>query len=213
MRLDLAEISHPDFPRELLAATETELDKVTRLVEGGKLAGAAKIGVRVGKVLGRFKVAKHFDLEITDTSFSHARRQAQIAAEAALDGIYVIRTSVAADRLDAPGVVEAYQRLAAVERDFRSLKSIDLAVRPIHHRRDGRVRAHVRCACWPATWSGTCAGRWPRCASPTRPHPSAPIRSPPPSARSPRPPRPPATGCPTAPPPTASAACWSIWPP
>jgi hypothetical protein len=161
--MSLAEISHPDFPGErlvacrnpalaaerarkrgeLLAATETELDKVTRLVEGGKLKGAAKIGVRVGRVLGRFKVAKHFALQITDTTFSHARRHDQVAAEAALDGIYVVRTSVAADRLDAPGVVEAYKRLANVERDFRSLKSIDLELRPIHHWRDGRVRAHV----------------------------------------------------------------------
>jgi Transposase DDE domain len=161
--MSLAEISHPDFPGErlvacrnpalaterarkrgeLLAATETELDKVSRLVEGGKLKGAAKIGVRVGRVLGRFKVARHFDLQITDTTFSHARRHDQIAAEAALDGIYVVRTSVAADRLDAPGVVEAYKRLANVERDFRSLKSIDLELRPIHHWRDGRVRAHV----------------------------------------------------------------------
>jgi len=162
-QISLAEISHPDFPgerlvccrnpalaaerarkrTELLAATEVELDKVARLVEGGKLAGTAMIGVRVGKVLGRYKVAKHFDLQITDTSFGYARRQAQIDAEAALDGIYVIRTSVTADRLDAAGVVEAYKRLANVERDFRSLKTIDLELRPIHHWRDGRVRAHV----------------------------------------------------------------------
>ena len=160
---NLAEISHPDFPgerlvccrspalaaerarkrAELLAATEAELDKVTRLVEGGKLKGAAKIGVRIGKVLGKYKVAKHFDLQITDTSFVYARRQAHIDAEAALDGIYVIRTSVAADQLDTPGVVEAYKQLANVERDFRSLKTIDLELRPIHHWRDGRVRAHV----------------------------------------------------------------------
>jgi Transposase DDE domain len=160
---DLAEITHPDFPgerlvccrnpalaaerarkrSELLSATEAELDKVTRLVEGGKLKGAAKIGVRTGRVLGRFKVAKHFDPQITDTTFSYARRHDQIAAEAALDGIYVVRTSVAADHLDAPGVVEAYKRLANVERDFRSLKTIDLEVRPIHHWRDDRVRAHV----------------------------------------------------------------------
>jgi hypothetical protein len=160
---NLAEISHPDFPgerlvacrnpalaaerarkrAELLAATEAELDKVTRLVEAGKLTGAAKIGVRVGKVLGRFKVAKHFDLQITDTAFTWTRRADQIAAEAALDGIYVIRTSVAADQLDPPGVVEAYKRLAKVERDFRSLKTVDLELRPIHHRLDGRVRAHV----------------------------------------------------------------------
>jgi DDE family transposase len=160
---NLAEIAHPDFPgerlvccrnpalaaerarkrAELLAATEVELDKVARLVEQGKLAGAAKIGVRVGKVLGKFKVAKHFDLQITDTSFASTRRQAQITAEAALDGIYVIRTSVTADRLDTAEVVEAYKQLAGVERDFRSLKTIDLELRPIHHWRDGRVRAHV----------------------------------------------------------------------
>jgi hypothetical protein len=159
----LAEISHPDFPgerlvccrnpalaaerarkrSELLAATEAELDKVARLVEAGKLAGSAKIGVRVGKVLGKFKVAKHFDLHITETTFAYVRRQAQIDSEAALDGIYVIRTSVTTDRLDAAGVVEAYKRLANVERDFRSLKTIDLELRPIHHWRDGRVRAHV----------------------------------------------------------------------
>jgi Transposase DDE domain len=160
---NLAEISHPDFPgerliccrnpalaaerarkrAELLAATEAELDKVTRLVEAGKLTGAAKIGVRIGKVAGRFKVAKHFDLQITNTAFTWTRRADQIAAEAALDGIYVIRTSVAADQLDPPGVVEAYKRLANVERDFRSLKTVDLELRPIHHRLDGRVRAHV----------------------------------------------------------------------
>jgi hypothetical protein len=159
----LAEITHPEFPgerlvccrnpalaaerarkrAELLAATQAELDKVTRLVEGGKLRGAAKIGVRIGKVVGHFKVAKHFDLQITDSSFAWTRREAQIAAEAALDGIYVVRTSVTADQLDPPGVVEAYKRLANIERDFRSLKTIDLELRPIHHRLDGRVRAHV----------------------------------------------------------------------
>jgi hypothetical protein len=162
-QVNLAEITHPDFPGErlvccrnpalaterartrgeLLAATQAELDKVTRLVEAGKLKGAARIGVRVGKVLGKFKVAKHFDLTITDSSFAYARRQAQIDAEAALDGMYVIRTSVAADQLDSAGVVEAYKRLANVERDFRSLKTVDLELRPIHHWRDGRVRAHV----------------------------------------------------------------------
>jgi hypothetical protein len=160
---NLAEITHPDFPGErlvccrnpalaaerarkraaLLTATEAELDKITRLVEAGKLKGAAKIGVRVGKVAGKFKVAKHFDLTITDTTFTYGRRHDQIAAEAALDGIYVVRTSVAADQLDTPGVVEAYKRLAGVERDFRSLKTVDLELRPIHHWRDGRVRAHV----------------------------------------------------------------------
>jgi hypothetical protein len=160
---NLAEITHPDFPgerlvccrnpalaaerarkrAELLAATETELGKITRLVEGGKLKGAAKIGVRVGKVIGKFKVAKHFDLQITDATFTWTRRHDQITAEAALDGIYVIRTSVTAAKLDTPSVVEAYKRLANVERDFRSLKTVDLELRPIHHWLNGRVRAHV----------------------------------------------------------------------
>jgi transposase len=160
---NLAEIHHPDFPgerlvccrnpalaterarkrAELLAATEAELDKITRLVQGGKLTGAAKIGVRIGKVLGRFKVAKHFDLQITDTTFSYTRRQAQINAEAALDGIYVIRTSLTTDQLDSPGVVEAYKQLANVERDFRSIKTIDLELRPIWHRLADRVRTHA----------------------------------------------------------------------
>jgi hypothetical protein len=160
---NLAEITHPDFPGErlvccrnpalaaerarkrgeLLAATEAELDKVVRLVERGKLKGAAKIGVRLGKVLGRFKVAKHFDLQITHASFAYARRHDQITAEAALDGIYIIRTSVAADQLDTPEVVQAYKQLANVERDFRSLKTIDLELRPIWHRLADRVRAHA----------------------------------------------------------------------
>ena len=160
---NLAEITHPDFPgerlvccrnpalaaerarkrAELLAATEAELDKITRLVQAGKLKGAAKIGVRVGKVVGKFKVAKHFDLQITDTSFAWTRRHDQIAAEAALDGIYVVRTSVGTDQLDTPGVVEAYKQLANVERDFRSLKTIDLELRPVWHRLADRVRAHA----------------------------------------------------------------------
>jgi Transposase DDE domain len=160
---NLAEITHPDFPgerlvccrnpalaterarkrAELLDATETELAKVARLVERGRLVGADKIGLRVGKVVGRYKMAKHFELHITDTTFAYTRRATQIAAEAALDGIYIIRTSVGADQLDSAGVVEAYKRLAGVERDFRSLKTIDLHVRPIHHHLADRVRAHV----------------------------------------------------------------------
>jgi hypothetical protein len=160
---NLAEITHPDFPgerlvccrnpalaterarkrAELLAATEAELAKVARQVARGRLAGADKIGLRIGKVAGRYKMAKHFELHITDTQFSYTRRADQIAAEAALDGIYVLRTSVAADQLDSAGVVQAYKRLANVERDFRSLKTIDLGLRPIHHHLAGRVRAHV----------------------------------------------------------------------
>src|SRR5574341_1181608 len=160
---NLAETSHPDCPgerlvccrnpalatqrarkrAELLAATEAALAKVARLVQRGRLVGADKIGLRVGKVVGRYKMAKHFTLPIADGTFAYARRTDQIAAEAALDGIYVIRTSVTADRLDSADVVDASKRLAGVERDFRSLKTIDLHVRPIHHHLAGRVRAHV----------------------------------------------------------------------
>lgn len=161
--VNLAEITHPDYPgerlvvcrnpalgaerarkrAELLDATAAELDKVTRQVEAGKLAGAAKIGVRVGRVLGRFKMAKHFILDIADQDFTYARDQAAIDAEAALDGIYVVRTSVAANQLDTAGVVQAYKRLANVEQDFRSLKTVDLDLRPVHHHLEQRVRAHV----------------------------------------------------------------------
>jgi hypothetical protein len=160
---DLAEVTHPDYPGErlvccrnpllaaerarkrgeLLAATEAELDKVVRAVEAGKLHGAARIGVRVGRVLGRHKMAKHFTLDIAEGRFAYARDQAAIHAEAALDGIYVVRTSTTASELDTPGVVEAYKRLAGVERDFRSLKTVDLELRPIHHHLEQRVRAHV----------------------------------------------------------------------
>jgi hypothetical protein len=161
--VNLVEVGHPDFPGErlvccrnplvaaerarkrgeLLAATQAELDKVARQVQAGKLVKAGTIGVRAGRVLGRFKMAKHFTLDIADGSFTFARNQSSIDQEAALDGIYVVRTSVQADQLDAPGVVAAYKRLAGVERDFRSLKTIDLDLRPIHHWREPRVRAHV----------------------------------------------------------------------
>lgn len=160
---DLAEITHPDYPGErlvvcrnpllgaerarkrgeLLDATQADLDKVVASVQAGKLAGAAQIGVKVGRVLGRFKMAKHFRLDIGDTSFGYARNQPAIDAEAALDGIYVVRTSVAASKLDAAATVEAYKRLANVERDFRSLKTVDLELRPVHHYLEQRVRAHV----------------------------------------------------------------------
>jgi Transposase DDE domain len=161
--VNLAEVTHPDYPgerlvccrnpalgaerarkrTELLAATEAELAKVAARVQAGRLVGAARIGVRVGRVLGRYKMAKHFHLEITDGSFSFARDQAAIDTEAALDGIYVVRTSVAASQLGAAEVVEAYKRLAKVERDFRGLKTVDLDLRPVHHHLERRVRAHV----------------------------------------------------------------------
>jgi len=162
---DLAEITHPDYPGErlivcknpllaeerarkrgeLLAATERELAQIATATQRGKrpLRGQARIALRVGKVLGRRKVGKHFTLEITDTSFRAARDAAAIAREAALDGVYILRTSVDADRLPTAEVVRSYKRLATIERAFRSLKTVDLKVRPIHHRKADRVRAHV----------------------------------------------------------------------
>ncbi len=160
---NLAEIAHPDFPEErlvacrnpalatersrkrneLLAATEVLLGPIVAAVEAGRLSGADKIGLRVGRAVNRYKMAKHFELAIGDDRFAFSRKADQIVAEAALDGIYVVRTSVAAEHLDAGGVVEAYKGLKVVEADFSSLKAIDLDLRPVHHRLEERVRAHV----------------------------------------------------------------------
>ena len=160
---DLAEISHPDYPGErlvacrnpilaaertrkrdeLLTATETLLAPIVAAVTDGRLTGAAAIGLKVGRIINRYKMAKHLHLAITDTTLTITRNQTRIAAEAALDGIYVLRTSVPTDTLDAAGAVVAYKQLAGVERDFRHLKADDLDLRPIRHRLEDRVRAHV----------------------------------------------------------------------
>ena len=162
---DLVEVTSPDFPgerlvvcrnpfladerarkrRELLEATEKDLAKVAAAVARAQrpLRGTAQIGLRVGKVLNDHKVGKHFDLEIEDERFVYRRNEAKIAAEAALDGLYVIRTSVKNDSLSAVDTVRAYKDLAKVERAFRCLKTVDLRVRPIFHRLDGRIKAHV----------------------------------------------------------------------
>lgn len=160
---DLAEITHPDYPNErlvacrnpalaaerarkrgeLLAATETALAPVLAAVAEGRLAGADQIGLRVGRVINKYKMAKHLQVTITDTTVAIERKQDRIDAEAALDGIYVLRTNVSADTLPTPGVVTAYKNLANVERDFRTIKVDDLDLRPIHHRLEDRVRAHV----------------------------------------------------------------------
>jgi hypothetical protein len=160
---DLAEFSHPDYPNErlvacrnplladertrkraeLLAATEESLAPIIAAVEHGRLVGAEHIGMKVGKVLNKRKMAKHFEVAITDTTLVVTRRQTSIDAEAALDGIYVLRTTIDAHQLDAGGVVDAYKDLAHVERDFRHIKVDDLDLRPIHHRLEGRVRSHV----------------------------------------------------------------------
>ena len=129
--------------RDLIAATERELDKVAAMVTGGRLNGADKIGVRVGKVVDKYKVAKHFDLAITGGAFTFKVNDGRIAAEAALDGLYVIRTSVAEADMTAEDAVLNYKRLAEVERAFRTLKGIDLQVRPIRHRLEARVKAHI----------------------------------------------------------------------
>jgi len=160
---NLIELSSPEYPGErlvacrnpqlarlrahkredLLAATERTLLQIQQRVAAGRLVGEAAIGVRVGKVINQYKVAKHFDLQINERSFMFTRRHDSIAEEAALDGIYIIRTSVDQQRMDAPECVRNYKGLANVERAFRSLKTVDLKVRPIHHRTADRVRAHI----------------------------------------------------------------------
>jgi hypothetical protein len=130
---------------ELLAATEQELEKIVAATRRPKrrLKGKEKIALRLGKVLNRFKMAKHFTFEIAEEGFTYQREEAAIAAEAALDGIYVVRTSVAESLLQEAPTVQAYKGLSKVERAFRSLKSVDLKIRPIYHHLADRVRAHV----------------------------------------------------------------------
>ena len=162
---EMAEIASPDYPGErlivcrnpllaaerarkredLLAATEADLARIraASLREQRPLRGKDAIALKVGAVLDRRRMAKHFTLAITEDSFAFARNAAAITREAALDGFYILRTSVPAETLDAAATVRAYKSLARVERAFRSLKSVDLEVRPIHHRLAGRVRAHV----------------------------------------------------------------------
>jgi hypothetical protein len=160
---DLAEFSHPDYPderliacrnpllaeerkrkrSELLTATEEALAPILSAVQEGRLVGADKIGLKVGKVINKFKMAKHFEIAIGENTLSVSRKEEAITAEAALDGIYVLRTTIEESDLDAPGVVDAYKALSHVERDFRHLKVDDIALRPIHHRLEARVRSHV----------------------------------------------------------------------
>jgi Transposase DDE domain len=162
---DLIELTVPAYPDErlmacynatladergrtreaLLQATERELETIRQATTRAKrrLTGQGNIALRVGKVLQRFKVGKHFTLEISEAGFHYSRNLQSIAAEAALDGLYVLRTSVSAEALDTASTVRAYKSLATVERAFRSLKTVDLYVRPIGHRLTERVRAHV----------------------------------------------------------------------
>ena len=159
----LFELTHADYPAErliacrnpelakrraqkrqaLLQATQQELQKVRASVAAGRLIGKAKIGVRVGRVVNKYKVAKHFELTIEDKRFDFKLLQEQVAAEAALDGIYVLRTNLLKKQMSAADTVLSYKGLCEVERAFRSLKSVDLKIRPIHHRLEDRVRAHI----------------------------------------------------------------------
>ena len=162
---DLAEIQHASYPgerliacrnpllaeqrsrkrNELLEATEKQLKKIVEATQRKKrpLRGRKEIGLAVGKILGRYKMGKHFSLFIEEDGFRCERKQANIEQEAALDGIYVIRTSVPAEALSSENVVGCYKRLSEVEKAFRSLKSVDLKIRPIHHHLAERVKAHI----------------------------------------------------------------------
>jgi len=162
---DLAEITSPEYPgerlmvccnplladerarkrEELLAATERELEKIAAATARATrpLRGSAQIGLRVGRVANKYKVAKHFEMTITEEGFTYTRKTEAIRAEAALDGLYVIRTDVPAEEMSAEQAVRNYKSLSVVERAFRSIKTIDLKVRPIYHRKPERVRAHV----------------------------------------------------------------------
>jgi Transposase DDE domain len=164
-KADLVEIAHPDFPGErlvacfnpllaeerarkrpeLLAATEKQLEKIAAATKRSRrpLRGKHNIGLRAGKILNRYKMGKHFELHIEEDSFHYTRKEANIEREQSLDGIYVIRTSVKAEALSSRQVVASYKSLSGVERAFRSLKTVDLHVRPIHHRLPDRVRAHI----------------------------------------------------------------------
>ena len=159
----LFELAHPDYPgerliacrnpelaklrahkrRALLEATSKELEKVHASVASGRLKGKDKLGVRVGRIVNKYKVAKHFELTIEDQRFDFKILEDKVAAEAALDGVYVIRTNVAKKQMSAADTVRNYKGLCEVERAFRSLKTVDLKIRPIHHHLENRVRAHI----------------------------------------------------------------------
>jgi transposase len=162
---DLAEVTSEHFPgerlfvcrnpalaeerarkrNELLKATEEQLEPIRLATErtSNPLRGKQEIGLRIGKVIGKYKMSKHFDLTITDTSFAFTRKENRIREEAALDGLYVVRSSVDEQQMSSERVVETYKSLAKVERAFRCMKTIDLSLRPIYHRNENRIRSHV----------------------------------------------------------------------
>jgi hypothetical protein len=161
--LSFCELSHPDYPGErlvaarnpllaaersrkreaLLSSTEAALAPIVARVQAGKLVGAEQIALRVGKVANKYKVAKHLVIDVADDRLVVTRDETSIQAEAALDGIYVLRTTIPSEDLGAAGVISAYKDLAGVERDFREMKATDIDLRPIHHRLEDRVRAHA----------------------------------------------------------------------
>jgi Transposase DDE domain len=218
---NLAEVASDDFPddrlvvcrnplvaqdrarkrEELLQATERALGEIAGRVERGTLRGEAEIGLAVGAVWNRWRVRKHFELEITDASLRFERKREQIEAEAALDGIYVLRTSASREALEAPDVVRAYKQLKEVERGFRELKG-PLELRPIHHRLEDRVKAHVFLCMltYYLAWHLRRALS-SRCSSTT----SSRRRAPTPSPRPPAPGPPSARRRPSAPPPASPA--------
>jgi hypothetical protein len=160
---NLAQITDPRYPGErlvccrnpaladergrkrqaLLAATEQHLNKIVDATQEGRLRGADQIGIKLGKIINKHKVGKHFITTVTDNTFTYRRDEDKITAEAALDGIYVIRTGLDDDKLDQVGVIRAYKDLAHIERDFRCIKSDDLALRPVRHYLADRVKAHI----------------------------------------------------------------------
>jgi transposase len=160
---NLFEFTHPDYPGErliacrntdlaklrgykrqsLLDATISELEKIRKSVEGGRLVGKDKIGVRTGKIINKYKMAKHIELDIQETAITWEIKKDNVQEERALDGIYIIRTSINKEHMDSADTVRNYKSLSQVERAFRSMKSIDLEVRPIYHRLESRVRAHL----------------------------------------------------------------------
>jgi hypothetical protein len=164
-RASMASITSPDFPGErlivcrnpdlaaertrkrqdLLDSTERDLARIRTAVarKRNPLRGAAAIALAVGAVIEKHKMRKHFDLDITDASFTFTRKTDAITAEASTDGIYIVRTSLAAEVLDDEATVRSYKSLSRVERAFRCIKTVDLQVRPVHHWLADRVRAHV----------------------------------------------------------------------
>jgi transposase len=160
---NLFEFTHPDYPGErliacknhdlaklrghkrqsLLDATVLELEKIKKMVDGGRLKDKDKIGVRTGKIINKYKMSKHIELDIKDISITWTINEDKVCEEKSLDGIYIIRTSVSSDKMNSDETVRNYKSLSQVERAFRSMKSIDLEVRPIYHRLENRVRAHL----------------------------------------------------------------------